>query len=456
MAAALKLAAYSAANKGLNAAKEGAAAVVEAAATMKRKMLHEYADYVLSKTSNVAGASPCNWRNDPQRLEDIIRGVDLANGIYSLKPRTTEELNSSSDIAGKGLASALHFGEVIAYANALKSGVNALAGATIGGGGVDKDERLKIDSYAQYDFSSGTLWIIFRGTVTVSDFLADADWANSTDVMQLKFPEMCNERAKVSLVAAYDFCEKVLTPQNHTVQRIAFAGHSLGGAMAINAYMLHLSGAAGGKKDLGLPTQLSNVFVVTLGAPLIFNHESAANFKHNLRGSGLKMDDHLPELEHWAENVFNLVCRLDVIPSSVGPQQLPSALMDNEFIGKPIRVFLDKMGIKRESFVPFGNYYSVNPTFDEDHNQNAAVATVLALSDPLQILNIWPAQVLHWPFSLEDHNSDVYLEAMRSLRPGWTPTIRAVIVKAVDSSKTSAGSAMPGLAMGMGAAAAGA
>jgi hypothetical protein len=430
-------------NQAADAAKAGAAAAIDVAKAQKKRILHEYSDQVLSTCSQLPGVQRYDFRDNVQNLEDIIRGVDLANGIYSLQARTTEELNDLPMIKMKGIAKMLSLEKLQmdrATKNAAKNYANAASNATFGRSvaELEEDIRPKINAYALYENATETLWIVVRGTVTVSDFFTDVKWGDVSVVKQLKFPTDCNNQAREMVDAAYAFSDEVLAPARKTVRRVAFAGHSLGGAVAINAYLLHL----GNRGMTSLPTDPKNVLAVTLGAPLVVSHERAATFNYDFKGSGVKLDDSLDDMEHWADNVFNLICRLDIIPATVGPQPLPDSLLENSLIGPVIKKFMETLKIKRDAFVPFGNFFSVNPSFDAEHNQNAAVAVVLKAPDPVKLLNIWPDNVFHWPLSIEDHNSDVYLVAMESLRPKWTPP--AVSGKgAVQSSKnqTAAGAA---------------
>ena len=74
---------------------------------------------------------------------------------------------------------------------------------------------------------SKTMWVVARGTVTLTDMLTDILWlADTTSLGGLQFPTIPLQRAETSLKLLLEFISK------HDPNKINFCGHSLGGAIA--------------------------------------------------------------------------------------------------------------------------------------------------------------------------------------------------------------------------------
>lgn len=207
----------------------------------------------------------------------------------------------------------------------------------------------KPDCVAQYDEETETLWIISRGTKTTSDLLADTSWFTKTaKIGQLDIPVGVVRKCKRIIPNLLEHLD-VLAIRKNKVKRICFAGHSLGGAVAIALYLSwNLDSTYSGRTG-------AKTAAITFGSPLVISNPPKG-FCASLSSSSSSQEK--SSIGHeLAKNVHNIVYQLDIVPRFLGPQPLPTNILEESL--KDLVQQLLSINNRREMYRPYGTFYSL-------------------------------------------------------------------------------------------------
>lgn len=292
------------------------------------------------------GNSDKAWHKSPN-LNKLKHAFTKALDVYS--PIYTKKVNSILEPISKSSFQAIPLSllEDMATAAELSSAVyrkitdgHALS---IGADG-------KPDCIAQYDEQSSTLWIISRGTKTTEDVLTDSSWfATTRKIGQLNIPVGVVRKCESIIPNLLEHLD-VLAIRKNKVKRICFAGHSLGGAVAIALYLswnLNKTGSASGCDEV-------ETAAITFGSPLVISRPpdgfctSSSSSSYRGQGSiGCQL----------ARNVHNVVYQLDIIPRLLGPHPLPTNILEDS-LGDLVNSLFTIKSI-RGTYRSYGNFYTL-------------------------------------------------------------------------------------------------
>lgn len=256
-----------------------------------------------------------------------------------------------------------------------------------------------------------TLWVVARGTQTVTDAITDLMWlVDITEIGGLPLPKSPIERAEKSLNLLIPFIEKT------SPKRIIFTGHSLGGA--ISGSMFYYYNYMSLKQSNPIES-----FLYTISSPQLLT--KIPDFLLSEDGnSKIGMLD-------LSGRVHNIIQRADIIPRSVGPNKLPKFLTELQVIGPKIVEFEKQLKLKakigREAFVCFGNYYALNPK--HLNRQNMELKHV----NGEKLLNVFSSDLATLALAAYlDHSSDTTFNSLIDVCPEykrlfiWEPERRII------------------------------
>ena len=363
---AIDMAAGFAMKKGKEFAKEG----LKMAAEMKRHY-DNYLSEVDRALKGVAG-SPVG-ENDGPIFRDIVKGVCLASEIYDFE-KMLKTLSASTRVAVLSIEEK--------FMNEMPSMPDVLAIFD------PNDEKQSV-------------WVVCRGTQTIQDISGDLMWlADIRPFANIHVPWIAQERAERSIQALHHFLADLRNEfgqSGHGPRRVAFCGHSLGGAVAGTMALSYLIQT--GHKQL-------DFICITLAAP----HYLPNSFCQGQRLPS-KIDN--ADLKIFTDRLHNVVQRLDLVPRMVGPQRLPKVLYDAML---KVNVDIDKQlfarfPCPREHFQIVGSNYLLNPSHDKRKQ-----TIFLRVNDAVQMLGVFPSDLMYFTLTLaQDHNSDSSKDALRSM-----------------------------------------
>lgn len=341
-----------------------------------------------------------NVDKSSELLPDLVRGADFAALIYNYEtflnniPATAQICILSKETKILGLS-------------ALTSMMKKEKESTI--------TPARPDVVAVYDPTNdrtATIWVIARGTATITDAMADVQWLSNINAMgDLPLPEVPVTRANLCLPKLLTFVEthrSTSTPP----RRICFCGHSLGGAIAAGIFLKYHMYEANALATL----------LVTLGCPQMFMKDSPKAVRW---GPGM----HEVNLHELQSRVHHVVQQLDIIPRLVGPHSLPEELLTVPIIGDAILKFLKllnedkdedaqidlKTSDPRKKFDCYGNFYSLSPPHDKRSH-----VILKKVSEGKALLGAFPVNLSYITAALtQDHSSDMSALSMISLMPEY-------------------------------------
>lgn len=352
------------------------------------------------------------------------------------------------------------------------------------------------DAFMMHDQSTNTVWVSCRGTQNFKDIVTDLNWhirdyTIRYEDYELELPNAAHERTVDILKNLIMFMvdekydendnESIVPKEDkykdgkkffQNVKRIGFCGHSLGGGVATNLYLLfcnlqksdnldelnldnsrkalseleskikalsptdiltlprllykkskysqYIKDIEYIKKNFSKQLKSFKTILVTLNSPLILNSNED-------KFGGKKADKFFKDL---AENAHNIVTRFDIVARSMGKHTVPkfpysASAPAFSAIAKLVN---DRLDMKRdekdgkpdrEYFIPFGKYYSLIPGF-VDEIQNLAKAKLYIIDEPNDLLKeVPPADQLHFKNAIRDHGSDFAVKALETLQMDW-------------------------------------
>ena len=118
-----------------------------------------------------------------------------------------------------------------------------------------------------------------------------------------------------------------------------------------------------------------------------------------------------------SQSIYNIVQRVDIIPRSVAPNELPAFIFEAPGIGAKLKEIEEKFaqsGNPRNGFECIGSYFSLNPS----HGGRKSIQ--LKLVDGPKILNAFSTDAKGMAVAiLLDHSSDVTADALIELCPNY-------------------------------------
>jgi len=238
------------------------------------------------------------------------------------------------------------------------------------------------------------MWVVARGTVTITDMLTDISWlADTTSLGGIDLPTIPLKRAETSLKILLEFISK------HDPKKINFCGHSLGGAIAGTIFYLY---------NLRTKKAVSSK-LITVGSPQLLK-----TIPDHIELNDVKVD-----MKALAKQVHNIIQRVDLIPRLVAPNALPQFLSKVPVVGPKIaeiEKFFSDRNNPRDGFKCFGSYYSLNPV----HSSRKALE--MKLVDGKELLNVFNSDLKYMAASLlqfVDHDSLVTATSLLGLTPNY-------------------------------------
>ena len=315
-----------------------------------------YDNYMFEVDQGLSGISGVDVNTSSSTFADITKGVSLAAGVYNFE----------------ALLRSLPSNIRVAILNVEKT--------------YDSSHYDMPDVFAYFDpmaVNDRTVWVVCRGTATIRDMVADLKWlADIVPFANLHVPQVPAERAIASCSLLHPFLEDLAREfgQSYGPTRVAFCGHSLGGAVAGTMCMKYVMDTGG----LGL-----DYICVTLAAPHYLPHDPSRNVS-------------LPEMLQWdrstrqvllsqlMDKTHNVVQRFDLVPRMVGPHPLPKALLV-AFKNMGIDELLESMKVRRDRFQVVGRNYMLNPA------HGGRVRTVFKqVHDPVALLASFPSDMTYF------------------------------------------------------------
>jgi Lipase (class 3) len=295
------------------------------------------------------GNSNKQWHK-PQNLNKLkhafTKALDVYSPIYAMKVNTILEPISKSSFQTIPLSVLEDMATAAELSSAVYSKITDGHALSIGA----DDEP---DCIAQYDEQSETLWIISRGTKTTEDVLTDSSWFAKTEkIGQLNIPVGLVRKCESILPNLMEHLD-VLAIRKNKVKRIYFAGHSLGGAVAIALYLswnLNNIGSKSGR--IGVKTA-----AITFGSPLVISNPPDGFCTLSAPSSSTSSREKGSVGFELAKNVHNVVYQLDIVPRFLGPHPLPTNILEDS-LGDLVDQLLSRNSI-RQTYRPYGNFYSL-------------------------------------------------------------------------------------------------
>jgi Lipase (class 3) len=317
--------------------------------TAHTKEVRNFGANLCSEDVDAHGNSNHKWQKPPN-LTKLKHAFTKALDAYS--PIYTKNVNTILEPISKTSYQAIPLSllEDMATAAELSSAVYTMItdGHALSIGADDKP-----DCIAQYDEQSETLWIISRGTKTTEDVLTDSSWFAKTEKIGLLNIPIGVVRKCESIIPNLLEHLDVLAIRKNKVKRIYFAGHSLGGAVAIALYLswnLNKIGSRSGR--VGVETA-----AITFGSPLVISNPPDGFCTPSLSSSSSSSREKSSLGSELAKNVHNVVYQLDIIPRFLGPHPLPTNVLEDS-LGDLVNQLLSRKST-RGTYRSYGNFYTV-------------------------------------------------------------------------------------------------
>ena len=131
----------------------------------------------------------------------------------------------------------------------------------------------------------------------------------------------------------------------------------------------------------------------------------------------VKLDGTKIDMKVLSQSIYNIVQRVDIIPRTVAPNELPQFIYEVPIIGPKMKEIEEKFlksGSPRNGFICIGSYFALNPS----HSQRKSIQ--LKLVDGPKLLNSFSSDIKAMLVAATlDHTSTTTADALIELCPNY-------------------------------------